>query len=656
MPSAEDLLTGAILVGIYFICILAVYLQLRSSNWKLMASVALSVTLTQAIFSVIFQARFLMEWPPLGLLGSGIFAAWSLRNIQRYHSTLKSDLQHAMTVAKEHLSISIPIIACIAYTFTQAMLLPQKNIDAQTYHFPRVWLFIQNNTFFLEHFTRYHEVIFPVGSDILFYPFIKLNVSAGLAIFSLSSYIAIGAGVYSIARSLTNQRNAATCMLIMLSLSVITLQAATVKNDILMASVALTALLIAIQSSDMTSYRRLLLLLCLCVFGMSIKATFVAFVPGLFVLVVCKTKLWQLTTVRRLLHEARANIKLTLLLVIPLLIASQVWLYSWNMKHYSSWSGPESFTHRHTQNDGFKGFSANIIRYGFHSLEVGFITNKIVLPSVGIPSISETLTHSYDVLIEPYFQGAGSERGPFYTDSITHEDYSWFGPLGALLLFVCLPLALIRAPSTRLLLLPAIGYYLIISAGISWMIWNGRFMTTFFIALTPALAITLNKYSRPWLNSTIIVIAISSLLIVKTSDFSRPVFAIGKMASLNKDLSFIDIIDYSFKQKENAWIKAALGKSPDPGSPNELLKSIPQYAEVALIGFGRFGHINFYKTRPDITWTPLNGSPSTGEIETDKALNRFIQSRLKYGVVVGEGCITNFFQQSETLYFALENV
>lgn len=636
MPAALDLLTGITLVGIYSLSILGVYAHLRSINWQLAASVALSVPLAQATFSVIFQIRFLAESPLVGIIGSSGFLIWSLLAISRNRASLRSDCSSMLKIAKKHVAISLPLTFCLIYTLAQAMLLPQTNIDAQTYHFPRVWLFIQSNTFFLDNFTRYHEVIFPVGSDILFYPFLALQATAGLAIFSLSSYIAIGAGVYSIARALTSQRNAAICALVMMSLSEVALQAASVKNDILMAGVAIAALLVTIRADHNTGYRKLLLLLCLCVFGMSTKTTFGAFLPGLFILTIWNVKLWKPATILRLIREARKDTKLTLALIIPLLVCSQIWLYSWNQKHYTGWSGPESFTHRHTQNDGFKGFSANVTRYSVHSLEIGFITNRIVSPSLGLPSLSETLTLWYTALLEPYFENAGSERGAFYTDSLTQEDYSWFGPFGAALLFVCLPIALLRNSSVRLWLLPALLYYLIIAACVSWMIWNGRFMTTFFIALTPALAITLEQHSRPWLRTTLIAIAIGSLAVVKTTDFNRPLLAVGKMASRNIELSASSIIDYSFKQGENIWIKAAQGKRPNPGNPDDLLKSVPQGSEVALVGFGHLGHINFYRARPDIHWIPLNGNPATGEVETEKALNRFMRSSLKYCVVIGD--------------------
>jgi len=635
MPSLTELLISLLLVGLYLVSAVAIFAKLRSLRWRIMASIAVSIPINQAIYSVIFQLRFLAELPFIGVILSAAFITWSAREVWQRRAHLLQDGQRFVHEAKRCFWISLPLSLCCIYTLAQVLLLPNTNIDAQTYHFPRVWLFIQQNTLFLENFTRYHEVIFPVGADILFYPFLSLKVTTGLAIFSLSSYLAIGAGVYSVATQFTNRRNAGVCMLIMMSLTMIVLQAASVKNDILMANAGIAAYLIAIRFSEKTSYKKLLLLLCICAFGLSTKTTFALFLPGLAIIVICKTKLWRSKVYRRLIHEAFKHPKLQIALVIPLLISSQIWLYAWNIKHYEGWSGPESFTQRHTQNDGIKGFAANTIRYSIHSFEIGFLTNSVISQNLGIPSLSETTTQFYDTYLQPYFNEAGSERGAFYANSLTQEDYSWFGPLGACILFICLPTAGCLQRRAFIYLIPAVLYYLLIAGSISWMIWNGRFMTLLFITLTPALAIFLDRFSSKLLTATLTTIAILSLIVVKTTDFNRSVFAVGKMVSRGIPITPQKVFEYSFAEGNGTWVKVLNGNRPNPGNPNELLAKIPSGADVAIIGFGHLGHINFYWARPDINWLPLNGSRQYGEIDTVSALGKFIQSNLEYCVIVG---------------------
>lgn len=635
MPEFTEICLSLILIGLYLCGILGVYAHLRDKGTALSTAIAVSVPITQAVYSVVFQMRFLTGLAVFGVMASFCFIGWSIVSIRKHRSDLNRDRIRIWEVGKAWRFTMICLSIYLTYGAIQVLLLPPTSIDGVTYHLPRVWLFIQENTLFLEHFTRYHEVIFPVGADILFYPFLALGTTAGTSIFSFTSYIAIGAGVYSIARLSASMRNALVCALIMMSLNVIVLQSVSIKNDIIMANVAIASLAITLRLSTQTSYRHLLLLLCLCIFGVSTKSIFPAFGLGLFCLSIWKLKLWQAATIQRRLIEALKDRKLTLLLIAPLLICSQIWLFAWNAKHYEGWSGPDSFTHRHQQHDGFKGLTANAVRYAIHSLEIGFITNNITAPALGLPPTSDILNQGYMNYLEPYFGEAGSERGAFEQLTLTQEDYSWFGLLGAAILFVFTPIAIIRHPKCLPSLLPSIFYYLILSGTVSWMIWNGRFMVTFFLGLTPALAITLNSWDSERLRKLMIVIAVCSLAVVKITDFNRPILSLGKMHSREIDISPYSIFDYSFAKGENIWTKILNGNRPNPGNPHDLLDHIPEGAEVALIGFGHRGHFNFYNARPDITWRPLNGSLDYGEVDTKTALGKFIQSEYHYCVIVG---------------------
>lgn len=636
MPEPAELITGISLIGIYLFCILAIFSKLRNRQWPISASVALAVPITQAIYSAIFQFRFLSQTSIAGWIISLLFIVWSLREINREHLNLAQDFRKTISLIRKLPWIFTPISLCIIYTLIQVIFLPQRNIDAMTYHFPRIWLFIQNNTLFLEHFTRYHEVIFPIGSDILFYPFLANHTTAGIGIFSLSCYVSIGAAVYHIARKYTPSPIAGLASLIILSLTEIVLQGASVKNDILMANAAIAGLVVVLNLKSDRSYKNLLLLAGICLFGCSSKTVFIAVLPGLALITFQKLKLWKRSAWLELIHQARLNTKLTLVLLIPFLIISQIWLFTWNIRFYDGWTGPEAFTHRHTQNDGFKGMAANTIRYFIHTLDSGYLTDNIIAPTIGIISPSEARMRFYDHYLLPIFNEAGSERGAFEVNSITHEDYAWFGPMAALILFFSLPYVLIKNTANIMALLPAIGYFLLICFGVSWMIWNGRFMTTFFVLLTPALAISLNAFPKKWLHICLLTYATCSMAATKILDFNRPMIPIGKMHSRGVELSPSSIYDYTIHQGENIWIKTAQGQIPNPGNPQVLLDHIPKHETVAIVGFGYLGHFNFYRARPDIHWQPLNGSLKNGQTVTVDALNAFIQSDLRYCVVVGE--------------------
>lgn len=237
----------------------------------------------------------------------------------------------------------------------------------------------------------------------------------------------------------------------------------------------------------------------------------------------------------------------------------------------------------------------------------------------GTPPLSDTLNQFYADHLEPYFQEAGSERGGFVHVTLTHEVYSWFGPSGAAIFFICTPLAMLRQPRCITYLLPAIVYYLLIYGCVSWMIGNGRFMTIFFIALTPALAI----------------LAFCSFVTMKATDFSRLLFALCKMVSREIEITPTSLFQYSFADGRNIWAKIINGNQFNPGNPSERLEQIPQGSTAAIIEFGHLGHSNFYIARPDRTRVPLNGNLQYGKIETTLPLGKFIQSDRSHCVVIG---------------------
>lgn len=624
------------LILAYTTGILGCYCKFRSCHWNSPTAIALAVPSCQGTFSVIFQIRFLLGSPPIGVLLSLLFLGWSLVALRRQTGLIK-DTRNLLRHCQEYPWICFPILLCLAYSAAQILFLPINNTDALTYHLPRVWLFIQNNSFFLESFSRYHEVIFPVGADILFYPFLALNTSAGLGIFSLSSYVAIGAATYSIACIYTSPRNATLALLIMMSLTDLALQTSSVKNDIIMACVAINTLMIALKVTPETRSPQLLFFAALCTFGISTKTTFLAFLPGLGILIATKLQLWKRAPRQQLLSGLWHERRLTLITIVPLLITSQLWLFAWNARNYETWSGPEVFTHRHQQHDGIRGTAANLTRYGLQSLEVGYLTNQLSAWALNSRTLSENLALIYYCILEPHFKDAGATREKFYTRWLSHEDYAWFGPYGAGILYVCVPFALTRKPKILLALLPALGFFLIVAAQISWMPWNGRFFTTFFISLAPALAVSLNIIRHKWFYRALLGIAIASLCTTKIIDFNRPMMPIIKMISQGRDISLQDIFKYTLNDGESIWLKVLNQTVSDPGTPRTLLQNVPHSAAVALYDNGNHrGHFNFYSARPDVQWEPLNISRTSKKASLKEAINTFIRSDLNYCLIIGK--------------------
>lgn len=636
MPDFTQFCISLILVALYLLAILGIYARLRRAGYSFATSTALSVPTTQAAFSAIFQARFLLSSPHFGVLCSIAFLAWATTMIYAERTNLRNDRVSFIQRLKEYRWITVPLCAVFAYTFLQVMLLPITNIDALTYHLPRVWLFIQNNTFFLDHYTRYHEVVFPVGYDVLLYPFLTLETPYGIGIFSLSSYASIGAAAYSVARKYESTKVATLTALICLSLTEVVLQAASVKNDIIMANVAMVTVMLALRFDSKTSYRTLLYWLLLCTFGISTKTTFIAFLPGLFSLAVLKLQVWQQPTFVRLFCELKESSKLTISSIIPLFILSQLWLFAWNHHYYGSWSGPETFTHRNQQHDGIKGAAANSLRYGIQAIQGGSLTNNYIAPKLGLKEPESYINDFYYDHTYPSIGNLGATRELFEVNWSMHEDFAWFGPLGAFMLFVCLPYFLIRNPKQSSEIIPACAYFIALCVLISWMPWNGRFMTTFFITLAPALAHFLSTFRAKYLYIGLTLTAITSLLTVKLTDYHRPLLATEAIVDEGGELSLSHIFHESFIQHKNAWSAAYMHSTAGHGNPPELLQSIPEGARVAFIGHGTVGHFNFFIARPDIKWVPLDGNLATGLITQSQSLNLFFKSDLSHCVIIGD--------------------
>lgn len=633
--AVGELLIGAALVCGYGIVVLGSFARIRTMGHGAAASLAIAVPIAQGLLSLAFQVGFLLGVPLVGAaLALGLLAACARQGLIRHRHGLGKDLGSLAAFVRRNPWCSIPVALACAYTLAQILLLPPNNHDALTYHLPRVWLFIQHNTFFLEAFNRYHEAVFPVGSDILFYPFLSLGTTAGLGIFSLSSYLAIGAATYGISRLYTTERTSAVCALAILSLTELILQAATIKNDIVMAAVATVCLLIVLKLEEGKNAWQLMLLGFLLCFGISVKTTFIAFLPGFAALLVFRLRLWRFSNLRILLQELAARPAATWVAwTAAILILSQIWLFAWNTVQFGGWTGPDEFTHRHGQHDGAKGIAANLVRYGFQTAQVGYLTDTVVAPTLGADPFSVRINDAYYRFIDPIFGKAGATREEFSVTWYTHEDFAWFGPLGALIVFLFVPYALIRRPRAGLALLPALSYLLILAAKVSWMPWNGRFFSAFFAAAVPAVALTLDSQKSAFLSRFLMVLGISSIAVVKLTDFQRPLVPMHTFVAEGRALDIPYIIRESFANGRNVWAESLGQFECDEAA--RLLDPIPTGADVALFTTNHYRHFRFFTARPDIHWHPLDRIVGIGSLTFQEAVSVVLRSDIPYLLVLG---------------------
>lgn len=598
-----------------------------------MLSAAICVPLCQAIISCFFQIGFLSGLSILSPVLALCFALACVIRIWKQRDAVTKDCRELISFIRSEALICALLIPPLAYGFTQVLFLNPSNHDALVYHLPRVFLFIQQDTFFLSAFSRYHQAIFPLAADILFLPFIQLNTLLGPGIFSLTSYLSIGASAYALARRHTSKRVAASVAFLALSLPMPVLQSVSVKNDLLMAAAGASALLLALSSATPKSAFRLFIFVLLCSFGVGCKTTFIAFLPGLAVVLAIQWKLPCKETIHGLLSELRRHWRAAICVAFAVGILSQVWLFIWNTQQYESWSGPEIFTERHQQHDGLKGAAANAARYGLQILQAGPWTDRALTHSLGTDPFSEQLNRFYGNFIQPVFKDAGANREPFEITWRLHEDWTWFGPFGALIIFVLLPIALIRKPCAGIELLPAMIYFCILCLMVSWMPWNGRFFTIFFVCLTPAIAVAIQKLHPAGLR-LILILAACSMLSTKVFDFSRPLIPVDPVLYGEDPKSFANALR-ELSMEGNAWSKAAREAPLHKGNPKSLLSDLSAGSSVGLFVNGHFRHYGFYGARSDLKWYPINYLRGSPPLDLAAAWELFVSSEMDYMLCAG---------------------
>lgn len=261
---------------------------------------------------------------------------------------------------KAPLEVSVLGVA-LTYLLLQVVLLPPSSWDAMTYHLPRVLLWEQNHSLLIRDYSLYLQAVFPVGSDILYHLFLRLRTDYGLGLFSWLFYIVILLGTYELARSKVDRTLAFTSALVIASLPHFVYVSTAIKNDIIIAAVAVACILWMDTWLSTLSIESFLGLGLTLAFGISAKITFLLFiVPFLILFFYLTIKKVKLKPFLRLLADNR---KAILLASFPVLIMSQCWLFLDNYHQYGGWFGPDELSYNNQNNDGLAGTAANLIRY-----------------------------------------------------------------------------------------------------------------------------------------------------------------------------------------------------------------------------------------------------------------------------------------------------
>lgn len=578
-----------------------VWLRRYLKSCSVAITIALSITSGLALISFLFQLGFLVRFPEaipvleVIALASMVWLTWG-------NWSAIGDIRGRFTAIWQVYPRILTILAILlVYLGLQAILLPPSSWDALVYHLPRVLLWEQNRSLFLQNFTTAPQTVFPVGADILFHLFLRFQLDYGLGLFSWLSYLVILFGTYGFVRSRMGRSIALTSAIAISCLPEIIYQAPNTKNDIIIAAVALACVLWADQWLQVPSVESLIGLgLTLC-FGISVKTSFVLFIafflPLWLSLVVQQGKLFLL------LGSTFKEWRAIGLAMGPGLILSQCWLFAYNYHQFGNWLGPKELILKNQNNEGLLGGVANLVRYGFQSVHLLRPVEELFKFVTGW-SMVDALQTIYDKVFDPLFGNAG--QAEFIKWQLLEiswlplEGTSWFGPVSLFLVFPSVIWCVLNGRKfSRLMAIVAIGLVLAISYKVGWSPWKSRFFTMAIVCTGICVATALKQfYATEWKLSSWRWLSIGIAVYACFYNYSKPVLLLPNDSG------------YGNTGLNNIWVHSDWTRDREiyeriyNGDQSDFIHQFLSDAErVAFIGYGHY--FSMMIRNPDVQFFPL---------------------------------------------------
>ncbi|MEM6254244.1 MAG: glycosyltransferase family 39 protein [Cyanobacteria bacterium P01_D01_bin.156] len=578
-----------------------VWLRRHAKPYSVSVSLALGITSGLTLVSLLFQIGFLIQRPDSIPVLEGVALA-AILWVNRKNWSAVSDIPKALkSIWAAYPRILTVLAIALTYLWLQAVLLPPGSWDALVYHLPRVLLWEQNRSLFLQDFVTPHQAVFPVGADILFHIFLRSQTDYGLGLFSWLSYLVILFGTYGLVRPRVSRSIALTSALVISCLPEIIYQSTETKNDIIIAAVALACVLWGDRWLRIGTVEALVGLGVTLCFGVSAKTTFVLFAAffllGWLSLVIRQGKFSLL--MRSIVNEWRA----LALCICPGIILSQCWLFAYNYQQFGSWLGPEKFILKNQNTDGLLGGIANLVRYTFQSIHLLEPVEILLQSSMGW-SIVNTLQTVYDSLFDPLLGNAGQAAfikwQPLEITWLSLEGTSWFGPVSLFLVFPSIIWCLISGRKlSRLMAIVALCLVLATSYKVGWSPWKSRFFTMPIVCTGICVATALRQFRiKEWGLSAWRWLSISILIYACLYNCVKPVLALSEDFSYGA-ITHNNIWLYSdWTRDRQTYERLYNGDQTDSMHP-----FLSDAKRVAIIGYGHYFSIMF--KNPDVQFVPL---------------------------------------------------
>jgi hypothetical protein len=458
----------AVEIGLLF---LAGFTLFRSWGHTFAEAAAYALINTFMLLSCLFQATFLIGYPPISIVAEAAFTTLAAITAYRLRRYLSQALLVIRNFASGHPVAGTVFVVCFGYLATQAFLIPPDSIHWE--NLGQVLWFQQHGSFF----STGDQAFFPVNTIILPHILLRFHTDMGIGLFGLMAYLSIGFSTYALARRYSWPPTAFTVTMVVMSFPRFVYMATSPGYEIIPAAVAVFCLLAIYRVVERPNIRDLLFLFLGILFCISGKWMCLAF-PAVIL------PLSFIMLFRR--HGALAWWKLikdhrwpALLALLPAVIFSQTWLFIYNSVYRGSWLGPEDTAGFAYNTDGLYGALANMIRYLMESAHFTMPVDIICQWMVHF-SIAGMFQKVYDFLIAPLFGNLGTAV-PFKIAWIPGETLSWFGPFGFFLAMPAVIYALVRGP--RRLKATAIvlaGYLILLVLIPAWAPENVRFFSILY--------------------------------------------------------------------------------------------------------------------------------------------------------------------------------
>jgi hypothetical protein len=625
-----------------FISIFGLYLIFRKNKQSISLSLCYSIILVLAIYSLSIQLFFLLNLEKYFFLFDIAISVYFLIQIQKNRQELLHTIQRLKRFYLTYRLYTITLSLILGYLFLQAFLMPPVNFDSMVYNLARVLMFQNEGTLFLSNYTSEAQVVFPMGFDILSFLHLRFYSDFGLGLFSFLSYITIIIGTYSlVSKMFQNEKLGVKTAFIIASLTELVLQATSTKNDIPTAAIAVVCFLSSYSFLKTRRFFHLYVTITACLWGLSVKGYFLGFVLPFGILF-----LWLLAKeipvaeISKTLFQKR-NINYSLLLPVGLLFCVSIF-YGNNLLKFGNVFGPRNYVVHHLNQDGLYGGALNAGKYflQFTDFPKPIMQNSLNKIHTGIFGKNNQ-------------RGVADKTVPVDLSGkpTLSEDYSWYGPLGILLVFPAILVSCFsRRRFLRLVAFSLLGFMFILSYRIAWTPWSNRFFSLFFAGSGVCVAFILNKYVRyKWTHFLIITISFLTIFSAALLNQSKPSIKGKKIASSSKYMYQIaqELIEDKpisspiyfpwllYLSNRDSYYKNYFGES----AFKQYSESIEKNQNVLLIG--RHNWIfPFLFTRPDLNFTVAKPHKVLlGNTQYDmnkKADFRFLRDRYDYILISGE--------------------